>query len=70
MAMDWISGSVMPAANAWSTRASTSTGKFGATNARREPAKKMPSTMKSRLRVEIFSERNVTKGTVMPSTSI
>ena len=70
MAMDCTSGSVMPAANACITRASTSTGKFGATNATSEPAKKTPSTMKSRVRVDILSDKNVTRGTVMPSTSM
>ena len=70
MAMDCTSGKVMPAATACSTRPATKTAKQSETKLTSDPAMNNPSESAMRLRVHIFWARNVTAGTVMPSTSM
>ena len=65
-----IMGMVMPAETAWSTRPAMSIGKLAASESTTAPTNSNNSAPSTRLFSRNRRIRNVTAGTVMPSTSI
>ena len=70
IAIDCRTGSVMPAPTACSTRPKTSTPNVGASASTMPPTRNNPNARKTTLRRERRCDKNVTAGTVMPSTSM